>query len=163
MLPTSLISTHAHSSCTHTSDCLRAWDTHLTPGLGPRAWGLFILPSSLPIPNKNLSLHLSYPGKYHPNKFQGVVFNWSRVDLLYGVNFRSTTLTLTLMSLSRVRLCDPMGCSLPGSSIHGIFQARVLEWVSISFSRRSSPPRDRTQVSYIVGRRFTVWATREVT
>ena len=59
-------------------------------------------------------------------------------------------------------LCDPMDCSLPGSSVHGIFQARVLEWVSISFSRRSSQPRDRTLVSRIVGRRFTVWATREV-
>ena len=47
-------------------------------------------------------------------------------------------------SLSRVRLCNPMDCSLPGSSVHGIFQARVLEWVAISFSRGSSPPRDRT-------------------
>ena len=44
--------------------------------------------------------------------------------------------------LSRVRLCDPMDCSLPGSSIHGIFQARVLEWVAISFSRRSSQSKD---------------------
>ena len=59
-------------------------------------------------------------------------------------------------------LCNPMDCSLPGSSIHGIFQARVLEWVAISFSRRSSWPRDWTQVSCIVGRRFTVWPTREV-
>ena len=48
-------------------------------------------------------------------------------------------------------LCDPMDCSLPGSSVHGIFQARVLEWVAISFFRRSSWPRDRTQVSCIVG------------
>ena len=55
-----------------------------------------------------------------------------------------------------------MGCSLPGSSIHGIFQARVLEWVAIAFSRGSSWPRDRTPVSHIVDRRFTVWATREV-
>ena len=59
-------------------------------------------------------------------------------------------------------LCDPMDCSLAGSSIHGIFQARILEWVAISFSRGSSQPRDQTQVSHIVGRRFTVWATREV-
>ena len=44
-------------------------------------------------------------------------------------------------------LCDPMYCSLPGSSIHGIFQARILEWVAISFSRGSSHPRNRTQVS----------------
>ena len=69
-------------------------------------------------------------------------------------------LTLTLKLLSRLRLCNPMDCSLPGSSVHGIFQARVLEWVAISFSRRSSRPKDRTWVSRIVGRRFTVWATR---
>ena len=58
-------------------------------------------------------------------------------------------------------LCDPMDCSLPDSSIHGIFQARILEWVAISFSRRSSWSRDWTQVSHIVGRRFIVWGTRE--
>ena len=54
-------------------------------------------------------------------------------------------------------LCDPMDYSLPGSSVHGIFQAKILEWVAISFSRRSSQPRDRTQVSRFVGRRFTIW------
>ena len=58
-------------------------------------------------------------------------------------------------------LCDRMDCSLPGSSVHGIFQARILEWVAISFSRGSSRLRDRTQVSLPVGRHFTVWATRE--
>ena len=57
-------------------------------------------------------------------------------------------------------LCDPMGCSLPGSSVHGIFQAMVLEWIAISFSRGSSQPRDRTWVSRIVDRHFTVWARR---
>ena len=55
-----------------------------------------------------------------------------------------------------------MNCSLSGSPVHGIFQARVLEWIAISFSRGSSWARDRTWVSRIVGRRFTVWATREV-
>ena len=59
-------------------------------------------------------------------------------------------------------LCDPMDCSLPWSSVHGIFQARVLEWVAISFSRGSSQPRDRTWVSCIAVRCFTIWATREV-
>ena len=44
--------------------------------------------------------------------------------------------------LSHVRLSDPMDCSLPGSSVHGIFQARILEWVAISFFRGSSQPRD---------------------
>ena len=47
-----------------------------------------------------------------------------------------------------------MDYSLPGSSIHGILQVRILEWVAISFSRASSQPRDRTQVSHIAGRRF---------
>ena len=59
-------------------------------------------------------------------------------------------------------VCDPMDCKLPGSSIHGIFQARVLEWGAMAFSRGSSWPRDWTQVSHIVGRCFMVWATREV-
>ena len=60
-------------------------------------------------------------------------------------------------------LCDPMDCSLPGFSVHGIFQGRILEWVAISFSRGSSWPRDRTQDSHSIGRCFTIWATREVT
>ena len=51
-------------------------------------------------------------------------------------------------------LCNPMDCSPPGSSIHGILQARILEWVAISSSRGSSRPRDRTQVSHIAGRCF---------
>ena len=55
-----------------------------------------------------------------------------------------------------------MDYSLPGSSIHGIFQARILEWVAISFSGRSSQPRDWTRVSCIGGRHFTIWATKEV-
>ena len=58
-------------------------------------------------------------------------------------------------------LCYPMDCSLPGSTVHGIFQARILEWVAISFSRRSSWPRDRTWVSCVVGRCFPIWATRD--
>ena len=58
-------------------------------------------------------------------------------------------------------LCDPMDCSLPGSSIRGILQARILEWVAISFSRGSSQPRDWTQVSRIGGRCFNLWATRK--
>ena len=57
-------------------------------------------------------------------------------------------------------LYNHMDCSLPGFSIHGIFQARVLEWVAISFFKGSSQPRDWTQVSLIGGRRFTIWATR---
>ena len=61
---------------------------------------------------------------------------------------------------SCLTLCDPMDCSQPGSSVYGIFQARILEWVAISFSRGASWPRDWTQVSYIAGRHLTVWATK---
>ena len=77
------------------------------------------------------------------------------INLVYSLN------TLYEVSQSCRALCDPMDCSLPGSSIRGIFQARVLEWVAVSFPRRSSQPRDWTQVSCMAGRRFTIWATRE--
>ena len=59
-------------------------------------------------------------------------------------------------SLSHVRLCDPVDCSLPGFSVHGILQARILEWVTISFSRGSSGPWDLTWVSRIGGRHFNL-------
>ena len=52
-------------------------------------------------------------------------------------------------------LCDPMDCSPPGSSVHGLLQARILEWVAIPFSSGSSHPKDQTQVSHIAGRFFT--------
>ena len=54
-----------------------------------------------------------------------------------------------------------MDCSLPGSSVHGILQARILRWVAIPFSRGFTWPRDRTQISLIIARFFTIWATRE--
>ena len=58
-------------------------------------------------------------------------------------------------------LCNPTDGGPPGLSVPGILQARILEWVAIPFSRRSSRPRDQTQVSCIAGRLFTVWATGE--
>ena len=68
---------------------------------------------------------------------------------------------LLLLGESEVVLCDPMDYRLPGSSVHGVFQARVLEWVAISFSRGFSGLRDWTQFSWIAGRCFTVLTTRE--
>ena len=69
--------------------------------------------------------------------------------------------TETLMPISEVVqscpiLFDPMDCSLPDSAVHGIFQARILEWAAMSSSRGSYQPRDQTQVYCIAGRRFTV-------
>ena len=55
-------------------------------------------------------------------------------------------------SFSRVRLCDPVDRSPPGSSVHGILQARILEWVAISFSMGSSTPRDQMHISSLAGR-----------
>ena len=66
-----------------------------------------------------------------------------------------------LVAQSCPALCDLIYCSPPGSSVHGILQARVLEWAAIPFSRGSSQPRDWTQVSCIAGGFFTLWATRE--
>ena len=57
--------------------------------------------------------------------------------------------------------CNPMNYSPPGSSAHGILQTAILEWVTLPFSKGFSQPRDRTQVSHIAGRFFTIWATRE--
>ena len=77
--------------------------------------------------------------------------------------FRAVVLTFGWSEVAQLcpTLCDPMDCSLSGSSVHGIFQARVLEWIAISFSRGSSQPRNWTPVPHIAGRCFTVWATRE--
>ena len=78
------------------------------------------------------------------------------------LNIANHSVNVSEVAHSCPTLCDPMDCSLPGSSVRGIFQAKILEWVAISFSRRSSQPRDWTQVFCIVARRFTIWATREV-
>ena len=57
-------------------------------------------------------------------------------------------------------LCDTMDCSLPGSSVHGILQARILKWVAMLFSRGSSWPRNWTQISCLAGRFFTAESPR---
>ena len=59
-------------------------------------------------------------------------------------------------------LCNPMNCSPPDSSVHGILQAGILELVAISFSKWSSRPRDGTRVSHTAGGFFTIWDTREI-
>ena len=68
----------------------------------------------------------------------------------------------SLVTQSCPTLCNSMDCSLPGSSVYETFQARVLEWVAISFFRGSSQLRDQTWLSHIVGRCFTIWATRGI-
>ena len=75
---------------------------------------------------------------------------------------KESPLLLVVWSLSHVQLfCDPMDCSPPGTSVHGISQASILGWVAISFSKGSSWPGDWTWISCIAGRFFTKWVTRE--
>ena len=57
-------------------------------------------------------------------------------------NYKLYIYQLSSVSQSCLTLCDPIDCGPPGSSVHGVFQARILEWVAISFSRGSSQPRD---------------------
>ena len=66
-----------------------------------------------------------------------------------------------LVAKSCLTLYDPLDCSPPGSSVHGIFQTRIMEWVAISFSRGSSQLGDQTQVSCIADVFFSDWDTRE--
>ena len=80
--------------------------------------------------------------------------DWTHISCLAGGYFTAETPKKTEFTQLCLTLCDPMDCSLRGSSIHGVFQARVLEWVANSFFVGSSQPRDRTQVSCIASGRF---------
>ena len=105
-------------------------------------------------------------GVYSHSRILSLWFIWLPPTLLV----RDWCLILPLCGCVCVHICtqllqscltfwDPMDCSLPGSSVHGTFQARLLEWVAMPSSRRSSQPRDWTSVSYvsrIAGRFFTI-------
>ena len=73
----------------------------------------------------------------------------------------STSPAEVLVTESCSILCNPMDCRPPGSSVHGILQAGILEWITIPFSRESSQPRNQVQVSCLADRFFTFWVTRE--
>ena len=77
-----------------------------------------------------------------------------------GSRFSHTAFVVVVELLNHVQLCNSMDCGLPGSSVHGFYQARILEWVVISFSRGSSQPEDQTSISCL-GRQILYWATGE--
>ena len=83
---------------------------------------------------------------------------WEKVIIHNCSDARSETPSFMKVKVAQscLSLCDPMGYT-----VHEILQARILEWVTLPFSRGSSQPRDWTQVSRIAGRFFTCWATRE--
>ena len=84
----------------------------------------------------------------------------SRVTLHFLV---ATFVCCCVCAQSCLTLCDTMDCSLPGSSVHGISQTRILEWAAIFFSRESSQPRDRTHISCIGRLVLYHWVTWEAT
>ena len=75
--------------------------------------------------------------------------------------WRCVYVVCVLATQSCPALCDPMDCSPAGSSVHGILQVRIVEWVAISFSRGSSQPRDQTWLSHNISRFFTIWTGKE--
>ena len=83
-------------------------------------------------------------------------FHWSIIDVQYYMLPTYSIVETVLVAQSCPTLCDPTDCSPPGSSVHGILQAGILKWIAIPFSRGSSQPRDRSQVSCIAGRFFTI-------
>ena len=104
---------------------------------------------------------LRLPPKKQP-KWQ-FYLGWSWGREINSVSEPVAEITLIFIILTQLcpTLCDHMDCSPPGSCVHGILQARILEWVAISYSRGSSGPSDWTRVSLIVTKFFTMWATRE--
>ena len=97
-------------------------------------WSGLPCPSPGDLPNPEIE-HLSLMSPALAGGFFSTSATWEALN-------HSLLLLLLLIRFSRVRLCDPMDYSPPGFSVHGIFQARILQWVAISFSRRSSRPRD---------------------
>ena len=89
--------------------------------------------------------------------------NWDERAIIHNgkMSCHKRIMCVCLVAQLSPTVCDPMDCSPSGSSVPGIVQARILEWVVIPFSRGSSPPRNGTRVSCITGRFFTAWATRE--
>ena len=89
------------------------------------------------------------------------VFIDSRVFSRFYPAFPALTFCITMCCAKSLQLgltlCNPMDCSPSSASVHGISQARILEWVAIPFSMGSSRPRDRTFISCIAGRLFTIW------
>ena len=158
------------------------WSACVVPGL-MSSWGHFSDNKSLYWERGSCRSQLPFPGPRNDPRPR-LLNHWANSLLPLGIPLGSfwennRLRNLSLMSLKRVVcvcvcvcvcvlvaqlcpiLCDPMDCSPPGSSVRGILQARILEELAIAFSRGSSQPGDRTQVSCITGGFFTVWATRE--
>ena len=114
------------------------------------AISLFYISSEVTQLNQSVTLPFKNTRKciYFPNIFFRNQANWELTLSMLKHPFWWSKVSVTQ---SCPTLWDPMDCSPPVSSVHEILQARILEWVAISFSKGPSQPRDRTQVSYIEG------------
>ena len=146
----------------HSRDFLQVWqkDTHsrrvnVDTSLDLRSFLFSSLSTKVPLPFLFLA-YLTVPVLWGPwiRKCLSVhirtynEFNMcEEYTVLIHINWHSCVCLQSLQSC--LTLCDPMACGPPGSSVHGILQARILEWVAISSSRGSSRARDRTHVSYV--------------
>ena len=111
-----------------------------------------------------LCICVLFPGNMKLYAFSFCSFNLWHLWFETDINYNSVSKFLICWTKVKVKvtqscptLCDPMDCSSPGSSVHAVLQARILEWVAVPFSRGSSQPRDENQVSHIAGRFFTIW------
>ena len=132
----------------------------------PSAWKMFISPNLSHLTHFSMS---RYNSDLHPSTLRTSQEAGAGSFLFIHCTHRASTLSTHTHTHTHThtvtQLCltvyNSMDCSRPGYSIHRILQARILDWVTIPFSRGSSLPRDQTQVSCIVSRFFTIWATRE--
>ena len=126
------------------------WQTHSEPQIS--IYQLF----QVEVRGGSRLCHHPYPQTWVWNKSFGKAKIFGRKKIKRDSQWFSCFCLRAKSSLqSCLMLCDPMDCSPPGSSVHGILQARILEWVAMPSSRGSSWPRDQTWVSCIAGRFFT--------
>ena len=120
---------------------------------------------SMRFPNKNISTTCCEPPPTVTHSFPEFLLDSLNRGNLYDLRHWGTTgIVAGERALTHVQLCDAMDCSPPSSSVHRIFQAKIVESVAISYSRGSSRTRDWTRVSYVscIGRQtLSHWATRE--
>ena len=151
-----------HQLLGFTQRCPSSWWCH--PAISSSVIPFSSCPQSLPASGSSpMSQLFAWGGQSTYSLFKKNFFYWNRVDLQCCVSFGYTAkwFSHVLVTQLCLTLCDSMDCSPPGSSVYGILQAEILEWVPIPFSMASSKPRDCTGVSCTAGRLFTVWAIRE--
>ena len=106
-----------------------------------------------------LSTHTCSEATERSTSFSRIIHFWTRLNCFPSLEMKVSQSCLILCDC--MDCPDPMDCSLPGSSVHGILQTRILEWVAIPFSKGPSQPRKQTWVSLTDSGFFTVQATRE--